>query len=152
MIRSLGHVALGVKDMKRSLEFYRDFIGMKVLMELDVSDERIGRVVGVDGAKCLITHLKLGDAILELFEYYEPKGTNKAQGMNQYDHGLIHLGFEVDGFHNLIKQLQDRQVEFLGEPVEFRPDVWVAYFRGPDGEVCEIRQRPKSEVKQTKKS
>jgi len=26
--------------------------------------------------------------------------------------------------------------------VEFRPDVWVAYFYGPDGEVCEIRQKP----------
>jgi len=42
MIRNLGHIALSVSNMERSLEFYRDFLGMKVVMELDVSDERIG--------------------------------------------------------------------------------------------------------------
>jgi hypothetical protein len=31
-------------------------------------------------------------------------------------------------------------VRFLGKPVEFRPGVWIFYFFGPDGEVCEMRQ------------
>ena len=142
MIKSLGHVGVGVSDMKKSLEFYRDFIGMKVLMELDITDDRIGRVIGVKGATCKIAHLQLGDGILELFEYANPKGSNKARNINQYDQGLIHIGFEVDNFHNHIKQLEQRGVKLLGEPVEFRPDVWVAYFYGPDREVCEIRQKP----------
>jgi catechol 2,3-dioxygenase-like lactoylglutathione lyase family enzyme len=142
MIKSLGHVGLGVADMERSLKFYRDFMGMEVLMELDINDDRIGRVIGVKGAACKITHLQLGDGILELFEYTNPKGQNRAQTMNQYDKGLIHIGFEVDGFHNHIKQLEQKGIKLLGEPVEFRPDVWVAYFYGPDGEVCEIRQKP----------
>ena len=142
MIKSLGHVGLGVADMKKSLEFYRDFMGMKVLMELNIEDDRIGRVIGVKDAACKIAHLELGDGILELFEYTNPKGENKAKDMNQFDKGLIHIGFEVDDFHNHIKQLEQRGVKLLGEPVEFRPDVWVAYFYGPDGEVCEIRQRP----------
>ena len=142
MIKSLGHVGLGVTDMQRSLEFYRDFLGMKVLMELDITDDRIGRVIGVKDAACKIAHLELGDAMLELFQYTNPKGQNKAPNINQYDQGLIHIGFEVDGFHDLIKQLEQRDIKLLGEPVEFRPDVWVAYFYGPDGEVCEIRQMP----------
>jgi len=142
MIKSLGHVGLGVTNMQKSLEFYRDFMGMKVLMELDIDDDRIGRVIGVKDAACKIVHLELGDAMLELFEYKNPKGHNKAKTMNQYDQGLIHIGFEVDDFHTLLKQLKQRNIKLLGEPVEFRPDVWVAYFYGPDGEVCEIRQRP----------
>ena len=141
MIISLGHVGLGVSDMKRSIEFYRDFLDMKVLMELDIMDDRIGRVIGVKDAACKIAHLQLGDAILELFEYTNPKGSNKAKNINQYDQGLIHIGFEVDDFHNHIKQLEQRGVKLLGEPVEFRPNVWVAYFYGPDGEVVEIRQK-----------
>ena len=142
MIKSLGHVGLGVSDMARSLEFYRDFFGMKVLMELDITDERIGKVIGVEGAKCQIVHLELGGNILELFQYRQPQGANKARAMGQYDQGLIHIGFEVDDFHTLVEQCRQRGVEFLGDPVEFRPDVWIVYVKGPDGEVVEFRQRP----------
>ncbi|MBN1437162.1 MAG: VOC family protein [Sedimentisphaerales bacterium] len=142
MIKSLGHVGLGVSDMKRSLEFYRDFLGMKVLMELDITDDRIGRVIGTAGAQCGIVHLELGGTILELFQYRQPKGSNKAEQMQQYDQGLIHIGFEVDEFHELVDQLKARGTVFLGEPVEFRPDVWIVYVKGPDGEVVEFRQRP----------
>ena len=142
MIKSLGHVGLGVSDIQRSLEFYRDFLGMKVLMELDIADDRIGRVIGVDGAKCQIVHLELGGTILELFHYRQPQGDNKAQNVQQYDQGLIHIGFEVNQFHQLIEELKQRNTPFLGEPVEFRPDVWIAYVRGPDGEVVEFREIP----------
>jgi catechol 2,3-dioxygenase-like lactoylglutathione lyase family enzyme len=142
MFKSLDHVGLGVSNMEKSLEFYRDFLGMKVVMELADADDRIGRVIGAKGAKCKIIHLQLGECVLELFKYTNPKGSNKAKSINQYDHGLIHIGFEVDDFHNHIKQLEQRGIKLVGEPIEFRPDVWVAYFYGPDGEVCEIRQKP----------
>jgi catechol 2,3-dioxygenase-like lactoylglutathione lyase family enzyme len=144
MIQRLGHVALGVADLDRSLEFYRDFLGMEVIMKLDIDDERIGRVIGVAGAKCKIVHLKKGETVLELFHYYEPEGENKARSLSQVDHGLIHIGFRVNDFHTHVAQLRKRNVEFLGEPVEFRPDVWIVYFRGPDGEVCELRQVPET--------
>jgi len=29
--------------------------------------------------------------------------------------------------------------------VEFRPGVWIVYFHGPDGEVCELRQVPQGD-------
>ena len=141
MIKSLGHVGLGVTNMEKSLEFYRAFLGMTVLMELSITDDRIGRVIGVKGAACKIAHLQLGGSILELFEYLNPKGKNKALNMNQYDQGLIHIGFEVDDFHSHMEQLKRRGIIFLGEPVEFRPGVWVVYFYGPDGEVIEFRQQ-----------
>ena len=52
------------------------------------------------------------------------------------------MGFEVSDFHTHIKQFKERGIKFLGEPVEFRPGVWVAYFYGPDNKVVEFRQRP----------
>jgi catechol 2,3-dioxygenase-like lactoylglutathione lyase family enzyme len=141
MIEALGHVALCVSDMDRSLEFYRDTLGMEVLMDLDACDDRIGRVIGQPGATCRIVHLTLGNAVLELFAYSNPQGTNRARTHHQWDPGLTHIGFEVSDFHTHLEQLRSRQVELLGEPVEFRPGVWVVYFRGPDGEVCEFRQQ-----------
>ena len=114
-------------------------------MDLDVSDDRIGRVIGIPGACCRIVHLGLGGTVLELFQYSDPVGQNKARDMRQADHGLTHIGFEVDDFHEHVAELKERGTEFLGEPVEFRPGVWVVYFRGPDGEVCEIRQAPEGD-------
>ena len=142
MINSLGHAGLTVSDMDRSLEFYRDFLGMKVLMDLDITDDRMARVLGVASAKCRIVHLQLGDGVLELFHYYQPKGRNAAPSIRPYDNGFSHIGFEVNDIHIHIKEIQQRGCKLLGEPVEFRPGVWVAYFRGPDGEVVEFRQQP----------
>ncbi|MFA6175551.1 MAG: VOC family protein [Phycisphaerae bacterium] len=142
MIQSLGHVGLGVSNLEQSLKFYRDVMGMEVLMELTITDDRIARVTGIPGAQCRIVHLKLGDGILELFEYSNPIGINKAKDMRQCDCGLIHIGFEVNEFHKHVAQFKEMKLEFLGEPVEFRPGVWVVYLRGLDGEVVELRQRP----------
>ena len=41
MSNYLGHVGLGVSNMEQSLKFYRDLIGMQVLMDLDIQDDRI---------------------------------------------------------------------------------------------------------------
>jgi len=142
MINTLGHVALSVSDMERSLEFYRDFLGMDVFMDLNIQDNRIGRVIGQPDATCRIVHLKLGDGVLELFQYFTPPGENRAQQTRQFDQGLVHIGFEINEFQKHLQQLRDRNIQFLGEPVEFRPNVWVVYFRGPDGEICEFRQQP----------
>ena len=142
MIKTFGHIGLSINDMETSLEFYRDFLGMKVLMDLDIRDDRIARVLGIPGAKCRIVHLELGSTVLELFEYTNPRGDNIAKGMRQYDHGISHIGFEVSEIHKHLKKLQERGYALLGELVEFRPGVWVAYCRGPDGEVVEFRQQP----------
>ena len=143
-IPSLGHVGLSVSNMQRSLAFYRDIVGMEVVLELDISDDRQARVIGVPRTKCRIAHLKLGDGVLELFEYYEPAGENRARSLRQRDHGIVHIGFEVDDFCDRLAKLKENGVRFAGEPVEFRPGVWVLYFYGPDGEVCELHDVSKA--------
>jgi catechol 2,3-dioxygenase-like lactoylglutathione lyase family enzyme len=145
MIEALEHVGLGVSDMERSLAFYRDTLGMQVIRDLNISDDRIGRVVGIPGATCRIVHLKLGPAMLELFQYTHPAGADIARTARQCDRGLIHIGFKVTDFHQQVEKLKAGNIPFLGEPVEFRPNVWILYFRGPDGEVCEFRQVPEND-------
>lgn len=138
-VPSLGHVGLSVSDTERSKRFYTELLGMEVVMELDIADDRMARVLDEPGTKVKITHLRLGDGVLELFEYYAPeRGGNVARSLRQRDQAIVHIGFEIDDFHERVELLREHGVEFLGEPVEFRPGVWVLYFRGPDGEVCEL--------------
>ena len=51
-----------------------------------------------------------------------------------------HIGFVSTDVRADYARLKGQGVTFFGEPVEFRPGVWVVYFYGPDGEVCELRQ------------
>ena len=140
---NLDHIAIGVSDMEQSLRFYRDILGMVVIHDRNVCDDSIGKVIGVSGAKCRIVHLALENAFLELFEYYEPKGTNIARSLNQYDHAIIHFAFNVENFEETLLRLKENSVDFIADPIEFRPGIWCIYFRGPDGEICAIRHQQK---------
>jgi len=142
MIHSLDHVALSVTNMPRAVKFYRDIIGMAVVMEIEFLDDRISKITGIPGAKCKVVHLKLGHTVLELFQYYNPKGKSIPAKFRQCDNGFTHIGFCVTDIYKHIKQLKKHKIKFLGKLTEARPGVFVIYFRGPDNEVCEFRQLP----------
>ncbi len=142
MIKGLEHVALSVSDLERSIAFYRELLGLQLVRIIDCGeDSQLDEVVGMPGCLARIAHLESGKAMLELFEYTRPRGEPIPGGRRkQADLGHIHMGFSSDDVRADCARLKARGVEFLGEPVEFRPGVWIVYFCGPDGEVVELRQ------------
>lgn len=143
MIEKVDHTALSVENLERSIEFYRDIIGYEVIRVAECGTEsKLGDVNGMPGSAARIAHLYLGDNMLELFEYQHPRGKKITPDDNQADHGLIHLAFRSTDVCADYDRLKKEGVRFLGEPIEFRPGVWVVYFYGPDNEVCELRQIP----------
>ena len=142
MIHGADHVALSVADIETSIRFYTGLLGFEVRRRL-AADPRLplDRVIGVAGAAADIAHLYLGEFMLELFQYRVPGGRVGAT-RSQADQGYIHFGVRASDIHGETARLRAAGVAFLGDPVEFRPGVWVVYFRGPDGEVVELRQVP----------
>jgi catechol 2,3-dioxygenase-like lactoylglutathione lyase family enzyme len=141
MNRGLEHVGLSVANLDRSVEFYRDVLGFKVERILEPAPELpLGDVVGMPGCRARIAHLQSAKGMLELFEYQEPRGKKIPKDHKQADNGFIHIGFTSSDARAEYRELQQKGVRFLGKPVEFRPGVWIFYFFGPDGEVCEMRQ------------
>jgi Lactoylglutathione lyase and related lyases len=141
MITALEHTALSVSNLERSLAFYRDLLGFTVERILEPAPERdLGRINGLPGSSARIAHLRLGPCMLELFEYLDPRGKPQPKERTQADIGFIHMGLTSTNVRSDYRRLKERGVEFYGEPVEFRPGVWVVYFRGPDGETAELRQ------------
>lgn len=139
MITQLEHAAVSVANLDRSVAFYRDLLGFQLIRILEPRDDaRLGIVAGLPGAKARIAHLQFGANLLEIFEYVAPRGQPVSH--TQADHGFSHIGFRTDDAHGDYARLQAQGVEFISAPVEFRPGVWVVYFRGPDGEICELRQ------------
>ncbi|MBN1834371.1 MAG: VOC family protein [Spirochaetales bacterium] len=142
MLKGLEHVGLSVSNLERSIAFYRDLLGLKLIRVLECGEEsRLDEVVGIPGCVARIAHLESEKAMLELFEYVRPRGEGIPGGRRrQADLGHIHAGFTSDDVRGEYARLKGQGVEFLSEPVEFRPGVWIVYFYGPDGEVGELRQ------------
>ena len=139
MFIKADHAAVSVRDMEKAIAFYRDVIGMEKVFDREFG-EPMAHLIGVESAEVRVVHMKLGESAIELFEYRRPVGREPRPDAQQSDYGLTHIGFIVEDFWGVYRRLQEHGVTFLGEPVELRPGVFVAYFRGAEYEVCEIRE------------
>ena len=139
MFTRLDHAAMSVKDMEKVIAFYTEIVGMEKTFDR-VFDTPMARLIGVPGTQVRIVHLKLGTGVLELFDYAYPPGREPRPDRQQSDFGLIHIGFIVEDFWPTYNRLVEKGVRFLGEPVNIREGVHVAYFHGAEYEVCEIRE------------
>jgi catechol 2,3-dioxygenase-like lactoylglutathione lyase family enzyme len=139
MFTRADHVAISVKDMDKVIAFYRDVIGMEKVFDRTF-DEPMARLIGTEGTVVRIVHMKLDDSVIELFDYQHPEGREPRPDHSQADYGLTHIGFMVEDFWGTYEHLKEHGVKFLGEAIEIRPGVFVAYFRGAEYEVCEIRE------------
>jgi catechol 2,3-dioxygenase-like lactoylglutathione lyase family enzyme len=140
MLKGIEHIGLSVSDLDRSVEFYRDIIGLELIRILEPGSVPLDKVINMPGSTARIAHMQSEKAMLELFEYKEPQGRPLPEDHTQADKGFIHMGFTSTDARADYKTMKDKGVRFVGKPVEIRPDVWIFYFYGPDDEVCEVRQ------------
>ncbi|NIO12251.1 MAG: VOC family protein [Deltaproteobacteria bacterium] len=121
MYRRIDHVALHVKDLEQSVDFYEAHFGFKKYFQHAARN-------GMQ-----IAYLKLGDTVLEL--------THRSEGRAQG----FHFCLETDQFDTAVAELKDKGVEVAQDPHptaprEAREQGWRrVVFRGPDGEQIEIR-------------
>ncbi len=106
-------VLLGVKDVKRSLEFYCDKLGLAVRAQFEG-----------------FAFLDTGATMLVLSE-----GLARATGKGA---GATEIVFGVDGVREHYLALKDKGVEFTNEPRVISGPQWGANFCDPDGHVLSI--------------
>lgn len=139
-VRRVNHVGISVADMERSLGFYRDLLGLELVMDLDVSAEPgLDRVVGMDGVIGRVVFLDAADSRVELWHYAEPAGRPLPAGHRPADHGVSHMAFEVDDLDGLHRRLVEAGVRVLSPPEELGIHRTL-YACGPDGEFVELLQ------------
>lgn len=136
MLKEMHHTGLSVSDMERSLELYRDILGMEV--EWDATVEGIpefGTIIGLPGVRERIVMLRLNNCRIELFQFYKPKG--KKINRRQCDLGYMHVAFVVDELDEICRKLTEKGIEFYSKAEDlgvFR----VIFFKGFDGETIEL--------------
>ncbi|MGO8957417.1 MAG: VOC family protein [Streptosporangiaceae bacterium] len=139
-VRRIHHVGITVAQLDRSLAFYRDLLGMRVVgLE---EDEDVGAIVGLPGARARIADLDAGNGqILELLEYLQGNGDAHAHRPDLA--GSCHISLQVGDLSSALARLADAGLMPVGAQAKLAGDgVWqgctVVYLRDPDGVFVEL--------------
>lgn len=144
MILGIHHTCITVSDLQRSVAFYRDLLGLELLMieESERSGDDRSKALGVSRAKVKLAILRAGDAQVELIEYVTAKG--RPYDRHNNDAGAMHIAFQVQDIDAVYRRLMDHGVRFTSPPVTIPAGPmqgwrWT-YFYDPDGVSLEIIQ------------
>jgi len=139
-VRKLSHIILHVSDMKKSLKFYRDILGLQVVFETtseDLGDGAAG-ITGSEGAGFRVAGCLVGGGvILELTE-----GINTAIRAGADDSYII--AFNVADIEETHRQILETNVSPLMSPMEVMPGIKMFFVPDPDGRQIEFVEFPGS--------
>ena len=119
----VGHVAYVVSDMEKSMEFYRDQLGFKLIYEL--ADEQ---------GKPWLNYLRVKDgSYIELFY-----GGTKAAKVNHDSAGFLHLCLECDDVYPTVEELRAKGITIDVEAKQGKDKNIQAWIHDPDGNKIEL--------------
>ena len=153
MIKWINHTCFIVKDLEKSLVFYRDLLGMTVEREEFRDQGSAGSfgaaLFGQEQVRYNMVYLGIGDMrhSVELVQFFDPVPEQLDQG-RPVDIGSGHLGIIVEDLDDVYARLSAEGVEFLTPP-QVRNDTpaypWArkgAFAKDPDGNWLEFLERP----------
>ena len=124
------HTMVRVRDLDRSIAFYRDDLGMNVLRRLDFEDGRFTLVyLGYAGEE--------SSAVVEL--------THNWDDSESYDlgNGYGHIAIGVEDLYAFCDQLEARGIEMTRKPGPMKMDpLEIAFLEDPDGYKVELIGMP----------
>lgn len=140
MVKTIRHFGIVVSDVERSLRFYRDLLGLKVVRVMDESGEYIDNMLLLQNTR--VTTVKLSaDSGLTLVELLEFKShPHRTLGEREVcSVGSSHVAFAVDDLDTIYRRLLQAGVNFNAPP-QLSPEGYakVTFCRDPDGTLVEL--------------
>jgi catechol 2,3-dioxygenase-like lactoylglutathione lyase family enzyme len=117
------HLALRVRDLKRSLDFYTRIMNMRIEWQPDADN----------------AYLTSGSDNLALHQTSPPAGPAEPAGALDHFGFLVATPDEVDGW---ARDLEARGVELVQQPKTHRDGARSIYFRDPDGNLIQLLYHP----------
>ena len=139
----LDHLAVTVREMERSLEFYEGLLGMEQVGAHLLEGDTISRMCGKPSVRMQVVRLACPgtpDIQIDLQQYLEPAA--KLADCKLGDVGNSHFCITVEDVDTTRKELEAHGVTFLGDTVYFDLEdagqLSVVFFEDPDGYVLEL--------------
>jgi catechol 2,3-dioxygenase-like lactoylglutathione lyase family enzyme len=152
---AINHVAISVTDIKLAIQWYRDVLGMSLLIEpVEISaipsrqeDEHISNIVrkvfGPKLGRFLICHMSSSNGIgIELFQFLDPKGESRLNDSNFefWKTGFFHIAITEPNIESLIGRISSSGGVMRTEVMELVPGTGkkICFCEDPFGNVIEI--------------
>lgn len=151
-VKSVWHVGLSVRDIERSIAFYRDCLGLPLRHRQLQENEYTSNLVGYPNVRITVAQFQLpgenpgSGHVLELTEYERPRGAEV--DISTPNIGVAHLAFEVGDIDVMRPTLEAGGARFVSEPQEIAAGInkggRAVYLRDPDGFTLELIEPPPS--------
>src|SRR5215471_1707031 len=110
------HMGLTVSDMDRSLEFYRDVVGMEVALgPFESGGAAPGQLMQNPGMRLKVCWLRHGTFMFQILEYTRNKGS--VLELHHNNVGSPHLSFVVDDVDAKLASVRARGDVVIASPL-----------------------------------
>lgn len=145
MTKGVSHIAVGVRDMEKSLRFYHDLLGFQIVRD-EVQETR-GTVLPAlykdahERRRVATLYWKKGkdEAFLVLSEHTDKPVSGEAIKLDQI--GIHHFAFWVENLPKVYEELKARGAEFIVPPTVTKTadgNFNSAFLRDPDGILVQL--------------
>lgn len=116
VVKGYRHTGIICEDIEKSLVFYRDHLGLKVIQDFWDDSQYINDITGMQNANVHMIKLKADDGtVIELLDYVTHP--TKSVDLEVYNVGACHIAFQVYDIEQAYSQLTDCGVSFLSKPI-----------------------------------
>ena len=144
-IIAADHTGITVRNLERSLAFWRDILGFEFSHRTHHTGGLAGEVTGVAGAELTLAVLKAPGHKIELLEYHAPADRTRAK-LRPCHVGSVHVAFTVDNLDAILERIAASGWKAAGTPqtLPSGPNAGkrVVYVEDPDGTTIEFMQPP----------
>jgi len=138
MISKIHHTGIWVNDIEKLLPFYRNFLGMKVVMDMEIPNSPIVDILtGIPGARVKAVFMEMDSQACEFLQLVEPKPKSIPSDTPYAVVGRGHLCFQVEDIQVAYKRLEEQGVRFVCAP-QALPGLKMFYFLDPEGNLVEM--------------
>ncbi|MGE0825872.1 MAG: VOC family protein [Candidatus Binatia bacterium] len=151
-IRAMSHIAIGVSNMERALQFYRDLLGLRVTLD-DPNENPSGMLSKVTGAQRRTRHgvyLRWEDGPDATFIVLSEDHPTAGEPLKLNQVGIHHFAFWVDDLEETFAKVKAAGVPIVLPPTTIDSvaygeaaggKVMTTLFKDPDGTVIQLDQR-----------
>ena len=144
-VQYLMHFGVCVRDLERSIRFYRDALGFTEAGRLEIEGEPTATMLGLPELELHAIYLDRDGFRIELLHYPTPGTVGPAEARPMNQPGLTHMALRVDDLDATIRDVEAHGGRVIESSRVYNPsfEASLVYATDPDGTRLELVQVPK---------
>jgi catechol 2,3-dioxygenase-like lactoylglutathione lyase family enzyme len=144
-VQYLMHFGVCVRDLERSIRFYRDALGFTEAGRLEIEGEPTATMLGLPELELHAMYLDRDGFRIELLHFPTPGTVGPAEARPMNQPGLTHMALRVDDLDETIRAVEAHGGRVIESSRVHNPsfEANLVYVTDPDGTRLELLQVPK---------